>query len=279
MKYFMKKETNSGSLNLGRRLAGLLALALVLAMTMGMTVCAAGSTYYVHDGKGERLYTDIYCTSVASQPLSLRAGDTLESKSGTYLVCIDGADKEVIGSIGGEARTYSIDVDGSFTWEVGAGDSGMSDDISYANTIYLYSYSSDSDEPSCPHSAVELRGVRETTETVDGIRAWFCVDCGAKLSEEYLSSYSFFLESIIWQIENAEEGATIEISSEIWHSLSQDVMLALASRRDITFVFTLRYEHEDYRIEIPAGTKIDTKDEYYGPIYLGRLYGMTKLEK
>lgn len=210
-------------------------------------------------------------------------GDTLESSSGTYLIRIDNQEVACID----ENKVYSIEESGFFTWKVISKEGRYNekefddpDDVPvYYHVIDLYSYSSGSDEVYCPHSAVELRGVRETTATEDGIRAWFCVDCDEKLSEEYLSSYSFFLESIIWQIENAEEGATIEISSEIWHSLSQEVMLALAARRDITVVFTLRYEHEDYRIEIPAGTKIDTQDKYYGPIYLGRLYGMTKLEK
>lgn len=105
------------------------------------------------------------------------------------------------------------------------------------------------------------------------------MDCDEKLSEEMLSSYAFFLQSIIYQVEHAESGSTVEISSEIWNSLSQDVMLALAARRDINIVFTLRYNHEDYRIEIPAGTTIDTGDPYYGPLYLGQLYGMTKIEK
>lgn len=265
--------------SLAKRLSGLIALSLVLAMTMGITARAA-TTYYTWSPA--TLCTDVQMKTPLQKTVRLQAGDIIEysksdtdNHSGIVIIKPDiGEEKRLYKDAGSD--TYVVQHE--CTWEISS------------DTINLTTYNPESvpttptntsspTRPSCNHRVVELRTVRETTATQDGIRAWFCVDCDEKLSEEMLSSYAFFLQSIIYQVEHAESGSTVEISSEIWNSLSQDVMLALAARRDINIVFTLRYNHEDYRIEIPAGTTIDTGDPYYGPLYLGQLYGMTKIEK
>ena len=285
--------------SLAKRLSGLIALALVLAMTMGITASAAGKTYYTNHEK-DSLYTNYEYATVASR--YLHGGDEIyftgTSESGYMLIRVDESSKCILTNDAakpGLVNNYSVQ-DGDYTWSIEGTQSYAVYELPsgekqyYTKVINLTTYTPEeipddsattqsTTKRSCNHRAVELRTVRETTATQDGIRAWFCVDCDEKLSEEMLSSYAFFLQSIIYQIEHAESGSTVEISSEIWNSLSQDVMLALAARRDINIVFTLRYNHEDYRIEIPAGTTIDTKDAYYGPLYLGQLYGMTKIKK
>lgn len=277
----MKEESS-----LAKRLSGLIALSLVLAMTMGITASAA-NTYYIKPGC-ETLYTDEGCsTNPIDAATRIYAGDSIKynsGESGSVRININGVHQTTLNEI--EAYSEFTAENGPYyitvrPWNpsgIDVGDGVKVNAVIDLTTTPPESISSPT-KPSCNHRAVELRTVRETTVTQDGIRAWFCVDCDEKLSEEMLSSYAFFLQSIIYQIEHAESGSTVEISSEIWNSLSQDVMLALAARRDINIVFTLRYNHEDYRIEIPAGTTIDTRDPYYGPLYLGQLYGMTRIEK
>lgn len=272
--------------SLAKRLSGLIALALVLAMTMGVTASAAGTPYYTYrDISGNaKLCYDHGMTYYVPSTVRLKVGDTIKysdvdrvSCSGTVFISLDGG---LVAVLSFDDTPYEVTTE--CTWVVSGTYINLTtytpeeipDDATTTPTT-----TQSTTKRSCNHRAVELRTVRETTATQDGIRAWFCVDCDEKLSEEMLSSYAFFLQSIIYQIEHAESGSTVEISSEIWNSLSQDVMLALAARRDINIVFTLRYNHEDYRIEIPAGTTIDTKDAYYGPLYLGQLYGMTKIKK
>ena len=132
----------------------------------------------------------------------------------------------------------------------------------------------------CNHSNVESRVITEASATTDGVIGWYCTNCGEKVGEEQTanSSFHFFLDGIKKDIESAETGSTVVIESKTWHTLTQETMLALAARRDINVEMTLRYNHEDYHYVIPAGTPIDTADKYYGPMYLGQLYGMTKVE-
>ena len=133
----------------------------------------------------------------------------------------------------------------------------------------------------CNHSNVESKVITEASATTDGVIGWYCTNCGEKVGEEQTanSSFHFFLDGIKKDIESAETGSTVVIESKTWHTLTQETMLALAARRDINVEMTLRYNHEDYHYVIPAGTPIDTADKYYGPMYLGQLYGMTKVEK
>ena len=141
--------------------------------------------------------------------------------------------------------------------------------------------STPSTEPSCGHGNVESRVIREATVTTDGIMEYYCRDCGDKLREEVIgnSAFNCFHEEMIEDIENAPEGGTVVIEGGDWHTLTRDTMEALAGRRDITVEITLSYEGDVYHYVIPAGTYIYTHEEYYGPLFLGHLYGMTKVEE
>lgn len=263
-----------------KRLAGLFAMALVLAMMMGMTVNAAGTAYYVEcnseepgawELNGTTYYAYTLCTNSActnqANVSTLLGGDTITVESSGWLnIYLDGTQKTQLDDDNG---TYAIP-DGTYTYtieKVG----------NREGTLNLTTYNQE--KKSCSHGGKYSKVIKEPTETEDGIVGWFCEKCDEKLYEEYMSSYAYFLKSTIEKINKAEPGSTVEINSKVWNSLSQDVMLAMAARRDINIVMTLRYQHEDYSYTIPAGTAIDTTDKYYGPMYLGQLYGMTKVEK
>jgi len=261
-----------------KRLTGLLAMSLVLAMMMGMTVNAASAYYYsnsdLENGDSSpnpyRLCTNSGCTELVSPSKLIEGGDTIYyvgNNCGSLEIKIDGVTEVELDSI---ISSHTINGTDSYTYSLGSG-------ILELTTVT--NDSQDIEEKLCSHGGKYSKVIKEPTETEDGIIGWFCEKCDEKLYEEYMSSYAYFLKSTIEKINKAEAGSTVEISSKVWNSLSQDVMLAMAARRDINVVMTLRYQHEDYRYNIPAGTAIDTVDKYYGPMYLGQLYGMTKLEK
>lgn len=262
-----------------KRLAGLFAMALVLAMMMGMTVNAAGTAYYVYCSESLEpgsmnnlgwyaytLCTDSYCKTPANVS-TLSGGDTITIDScGKLNIYLDGTQKTQLNAYD---STYTIP-DGTYSYAI--------EKVAEAEGNFnLTTYNQE--KKSCSHGGKYSKVIKEPTETEDGIVGWFCEKCDEKLYEEYMSSYAYFLKSVVEKINKAEPGSTVEINSKVWNSLSQDVMLAMAARRDINIVMTLRYQHEDYNYTIPAGTAIDTADKYYGPMYLGQLYGMTKVEK
>ncbi len=275
-----------------KRLAGLFAMALVLAMMMGMTVNAAGTAYYVAcnneepgawEWNGTTYYAYTLCTNSAftnqANVSTLSGGDTVKVDSCGELVIKLGTEESTIS----HGEQYAIP-DGTYTYTIEKVGNRK-------GTLNLTTYNSggsspatpaptdEQEEKSCSHGGKYSKVIKEPTETEDGIVGWFCEKCDEKLYEEYMSSYAYFLKSVVEKINKAEPGSTVEINSKVWNSLSQDVMLAMAARRDINIVMTLRYQHEDYSYTIPAGTAIDTADKYYGPMYLGQLYGMTKVEK
>lgn len=274
-----------------KRLTGLFALTLAMVMMMGITASAAGQTYYVATPSREAgfeygswaytLCSDSACTTKANPyPSTLSDGDVIQTVTGCgYLkISVDNNLVKTLDYDSGDNQfvipagvTYNID---SLVWDSNSDREGI---LSLSTPVA--GQSGAKEEKDCTHGGKYSKIIKQPTETEDGIVGWYCKLCHEKLYEEYMSSYAYFLESTIEKIENAEQGSTLEISSKIWNTLSQDVMLALAARRDLNVVMTFRYQHEDYCYSIPTGATIDTADEYYGPMYLGRLYGMTKLEK
>jgi len=267
-----------------KRLAGLLAMSLVLAMMMGMTVNATGMTYYVkcndeakgaYEVMGYTFYAYTLCTDdtceTPANVSELSDGDEIKHTiSGSLKIILDGIQQVELSDI----ASYSVS-GGPYEF-VGI---EKEDDSKGILTLRTPAPAVAQQQTSCSHGGVETKVIKEPTETEDGIIGYYCTGCGGLLSTDSTSSYAYFLKTIIDKINKAEPGSTVEISSKIWNSLSQDVMLAMAARRDINVVMTFRYQHEDYQYIIPAGTAIDTADKYYGPMYLGQLYGMTKLEK
>ena len=65
---------------------------------------------------------------------------------------------------------------------------------------------------------------------------------------------------------------TVEYSGDF--ALSYDIMQYLADHPDITLIYTVTYEGEDYTITIPGGSAIaDPNIEWYGPLWLLANYG------
>ena len=273
-----------------KRLAGLLAMSLVLAMMMGMTVNAA-TTYYFSNVDGYKLCTDPGCLTSVEDSQLIKGGDTISyvgNDCGSLDIKINENEVAYLSQSIGNTN-YTINGTDSYEFD-------LEGETLKLTTALVISPTPNPQEPnppapnpqapavapqqtSCSHGGVETKVIKEPTETEDGIIGYYCTECGGLLSTDSTSSYAYFLKCIIEKINKAEPGSTVEISSKIWNSLSQDVMLAMAARRDINVVMTFRYQHEDYQYNIPAGTAIDTADKYYGPMYLGQLYGMTKLEK
>ena len=233
-----------------KRLTKVFTMALVLSMMLGITANAAGAYYWVNwDGSKYVLYSDAGCMEENKVPEDrvLNNGDTVTNARGNdfYVSVSDGEWDEI------DSVSYTI-ADGSYNYSLRKDVSGF--------CLCL--------TPVAPEAPVETP--EEAPQEAP-------VEEPVVINEK--THYGFFSEKVTQDIMNVAQGGTLEIKSEVWHTLPRSVMLALAERRDINVIITLRYNHEDYQYIIPAGTPIDTADKYYGPLYLGLLYGMTKLEK
>lgn len=262
-----------------KRLAGLFAMAMVLSMMMGMTVNAASTYYILCDGNEPGKYGDEWSYTLCSDAdykipaniSTLSGGDKVQvSSSGTLNIKLGNSETQIVypGSYEVPAGTYNFEIK-----KVNNEEGRL--------TLAIPTPVATQGGASCSHDSVYSKTIKEPTETEDSIVGWFCENCGARVGDEVgaNSSYALFLKNAINKINNAESGSTVEIRSERWDSLTQEVMLALQARRDIHVVLVLRYQNEDYRYVIPAGAAFDTSELYYGALYLGQLFGMTKLEK
>ena len=275
-----------------KRLAGLFAMALVLSMMMGMTVNAA-STYYVlcaryDQGKHGDKWSYTLCSDADHKipaNISTLSGEDIITVDpcGWLNIYLDETLETQISDYYG--RTYTIP-DGTYSYAIekepdGEGKFSLTTYNQGAAGPAVPAPADEQEKKSCSHGGKYSKVIKEPTETEDAIIGWFCENCGERVGDEVgaNSSYALFLKNIINKINNAEAGSTVEIKSEVWNTLTQEVMLALQARRDIHVVLILPYQNEDYQYVIPAGTAFDTSEMFYGPLYLGQLFGMTKLEK
>lgn len=176
--------------SLAKRLSGLIALSLVLAMTMGITASAA-TTYWVK-WDDNCLYADFDCTD-NNVPTELQSGDSIRvssDTSGYMLIKVNNEEKCLITNTGlfdGKIIKDSYELPGIYRWSIDTNRgyfeipentalNSFGEQKQYNGTINLTTYNPESvsttptntsspTRPSCNHRVVELRTVRETTAT------------------------------------------------------------------------------------------------------------------
>lgn len=138
---------------------------------------------------------------------------------------------------------------------------------------------------SCVH-VWEWQLVEPATASSEGLLAEKCTSCGAigtysstgSVGGGAYSAYTMFSAEVIEQFETVEADATVTFETELWVSLPQRVMEAIAARRDVQFELIYRLEGRDYRIVIPAGAEVPTDVPFAGfDGYLAGLYGKEEI--
>ncbi len=120
------------------------------------------------------------------------------------------------------------------------------------------------------------------TETTDGQMAYKCTKCGAITQYRTggtgeSSAYAVFNQNAIRKVQQAESGATVHIDTGIWASFSQEVMAAIAARRDVIIELTYRLGDKSWKIIIPAQAEVPADVPFAGfDGYLAGLFGKTE---
>lgn len=129
--------------------------------------------------------------------------------------------------------------------------------------------------PICEHD-LELKILAEPTKDAEGLMAYVCKKCGfvAQHQQQRYGAYVTYNLQLLDQLTNAPADATVTLTTTIWESFTQEVMCAIAERRDLTIILRYRIKGQDYQITIPAGAVVPTDVKYAGfDGYLAGLYG------
>lgn len=136
------------------------------------------------------------------------------------------------------------------------------------------SHKSSSDAPVHTHN-YEWQTITEPTAEQDGLEAYVCTICGSYKESVPVSAYSYACTDAAKKVLTAKQNDTLVLKMGRWHSYPKWFMEKLASRSDLTIKLQFEYQHKQYELTIPAGAKIDTECDWYGPLKLCSLYEYT----
>ena len=111
---------------------------------------------------------------------------------------------------------------------------------------------------------------------LDGKEVLYCVDCDTMGSSRAInnSAYAKFCKNSSEKIRSAEENSIVEIETDIWCSVTKEVMNAIKERRDVTVNMILTNQNKKYRLSIPAECDMSVLEDadYYGVLYLNQFF-------
>lgn len=114
------------------------------------------------------------------------------------------------------------------------------------------------------HHDFQWKIVKDPTLREDGLAQSVC-ECGAVEAQQPISSATAFINMVRDKIEEAPEGGTVEISSEMYFCYTAKIMKALQARPDVSL--KTNYLTEDgtwHTFTIPAGSAPAGDTQFYG---------------
>lgn len=115
----------------------------------------------------------------------------------------------------------------------------------------------------------------EPTKDQDGLESEVCV-CGATRNIQRLPAFGYTLQEYATpMVVNAKPGQTVEMDFGELNSFPKSFMekVAVKTQQNVSFGFHYHWNHVGQEIKIPAGTKVDTNFDWYGPAKMQELYG------
>lgn len=118
----------------------------------------------------------------------------------------------------------------------------------------------------------EWENGRGVSKVEDGVKVYKCRICGHVLEEENIPAYAYACYTESERVLKAGQNASIVCDMDRWNVYPRWFFEKLATRPDVNITLKFIYEHKQYTVYIPAGTKIDTSCEWYGPLKVTSLY-------
>ncbi len=121
----------------------------------------------------------------------------------------------------------------------------------------------------------EWQTITDPSAEQDGLEAYACTICGFYEESVPVSAYSYACTDAAKKVFTAKQNDTLVLKMGRWNSYPKWFMEKLASRSDLTIQLQFEYQHKQYELTIPAGVKIETECDWYGPLKLCTLYEYT----
>lgn len=259
-----------------KRLSLLLAAVLAMVMIMGMSIMAYAewSPQIVDCGTDEHKNYNHYYVDTTETYHSTPDQSITDSEcvSGWYLQYIDGT-LHVYDQRKSNAASHGFTSLNQFTGTLETG---------------WYYETPDEQFHKCPPPVVEAepssaahthdyhgQTIVEPTKDQDGLESEVCV-CGATRNIQRLPAFGYTLQEYATpMVVNAKPGQTVEMDFGELNSFPKSFMekVAVKTQQNVSFGFHYNWNHVGQEIKIPAGTKVDTNFDWYGPAKMQELYG------
>lgn len=119
--------------------------------------------------------------------------------------------------------------------------------------------------------------VIEPTLNSDGLSQLRC-SCGAVEASQLISAATAYVSAICTDIEEAPQGAIVEINTKQYRCYTAKIMKTLGERPDVSLQTTFLDEDGTWKsFTIPAGCAPADEELFYGFTYLGNLYGWNEV--
>ena len=246
----MKKRIRKGSL--------LIALSLLLAMMMGMSVHAAGGVYELYSHYGDKDYS---LSDRVDETILFNDGDKimLGYKEAVKIVKIDGTETTHMNMSGGDISYISIS--GTYIVTEYA-------DYNSCRQITLQAVQDPAPAPGDPAPETD-NSSNENTKTEEP----------QEPQEPKESEEQIFTRELLTRAETAKAGDSVAIDATLWHSFNAKVLEELLSKEGVSYTFYYNYGGECFYITIPAGAVLEEGCEWYGPLKLNAMFGRTMIDK
>lgn len=120
------------------------------------------------------------------------------------------------------------------------------------------------EDDDCNHNW-QWETIYDASEQQDGLEAYVCTKCGARKEEKGISALGKIIDNRYAQIKNAKPGTTTILEMGRNCNLTKEFMTKLAEKNNCDFIIRFTQDNVHYEAYVPAGTKIDTSFEWYGP--------------
>ena len=260
-----------------KRLSLLLAAVLAMVMIMGMSTMAYAAEWSpqtIDCGTDEhKNYNHFYVDTTDTYPQTLDNPDSAQCVSGWYLQ-YDSQGDLMVKDCRPDNEDNNRMLRDRFTGNLETG--------------WYYENSDDNMFYKCPPPVVEAepssaahthdyhwQTIVEPTKDQDGLESEVCV-CGATRNIQRLPAFGYTLQEYATpMVVNAKSGQTVEMDFGELNSFPKSFMekVAVKTQQNVSFGFHYNWNHVGQEIKIPAGTKVDTNFDWYGPAKMQELYG------